>query len=91
MVIDNRPGAAGGIGAEIVAKAPPDGYTILIGSSSTIVNQYVSKDVRYDVVKDFAPVGFSGSLHNVLAVHEALPAKSLKELVALVRSRAGTT
>jgi tripartite-type tricarboxylate transporter receptor subunit TctC len=89
MVVDNRPGANGGIGAEIVAKAPPDGYTVLIGSSSTIVNQYVSKDVRYDVAKDFAPVGFSGSLHNVLAVHDALPAKSLKELVALARSRPG--
>jgi tripartite-type tricarboxylate transporter receptor subunit TctC len=89
MVIDNRPGAAGGIGAEMVAKAPPDGYTILIASSSTILNQYVSKEVRYDVVKDFAPVAFSGSLHNVLAVPNSLPAKSLKELVALAKSKPG--
>jgi tripartite-type tricarboxylate transporter receptor subunit TctC len=89
MVIDNRPGANGGIAAELVAKAPPDGYTVLIGSSSTIVNQYASKDVRYDVAKDFAPVGLCGSLHNVLAVHDALPAKSLKELVALAKSKPG--
>lgn len=89
MLVDNRPGANGGIGAEFVAKAPPDGYTLLIGSSSTIVNQYVSKDVRYDTTKDFAPVGLCGSLHNVLAVHEGLPAKSLKELVALAKSKPG--
>ena len=89
IVVDNRPGANGGIGAEYVAKASPDGYTVLIGSSSTIVNQYVSKDVRYDTTKDFAPVGLCGSLHNVLAVHDAMPVKSLKELVALAKSKPG--
>jgi tripartite-type tricarboxylate transporter receptor subunit TctC len=89
MLVDNRPGANSGIGAEFAAKAPPDGYTVLIASSSSIVNQYVSKDVRYDIAKDFAPVALCGSLNNVLAVHEALPAKSLKELVALAKSRPG--
>lgn len=89
IVVENRPGANAAIGAEAVAKAPPDGYTVLIGSSSSIVNQYTSKEVRYDVLKDFAPVGFCGSLRNVLAVPSALPVKSLKELAELAKSRPG--
>jgi tripartite-type tricarboxylate transporter receptor subunit TctC len=89
MLVENRPGANSGIGAEFVAKASPDGYTALIASSSSIVNQYASRDARYDVVKDFAPVGLCGSLNNVLAVYDALPANSLRELVALAKSRPG--
>ncbi len=89
ILVENRPGANAGIGAEAVAKAPPDGYTVLIGSSSSIVNQFVSKDVRYDIVMDFAPVGFCGSLRSVLAVNSALPAKSLKELAQLAKSKPG--
>jgi tripartite-type tricarboxylate transporter receptor subunit TctC len=89
MVVENRPGANASIGAELVAKAPPDGYTVLIGSSSSIVNQYTSKDVRYDMVKDFAPVGFCGSLRSVLAVNNDVPAKSMKELAELARARPG--
>ena len=88
MVVENRPGATGAIGTEATAKAPPDGHTILIASTSQIINPYVSK-VRYDMLKDFAPVIVPGALPYVLAVATAVPAKSIKELVTLARSRPG--
>jgi tripartite-type tricarboxylate transporter receptor subunit TctC len=88
VVVDNRPGASGGIGMEITAKAPPDGYTVVIASTSHIVNQFVSK-VRYDVVKDFAPVSLTGSLPYVLAVTYSSPARSMNDLVAMAKSRPG--
>jgi len=88
VVVDNRPGASGGIGMEITAKAPPDGYTIVIASTSHILNQFVSK-VRYDIVKDFAPVSLTGSLPYVVAVTNSSPAKSMNELIAIAKSRPG--
>jgi len=88
MVVENRPGASGGIGVEIAAKAAPDGYTIVIPSTSHIVNQLVSQ-VRYDLVRDFAPVSLSGSLPYVLAVPSSVPVKSVDELVAYAKSRPG--
>ena len=89
MVIDNRAGANGGIGADYVARALPDGHTVLIASTSSIVNQFVTKDSRLDIAKDFAPVGLVGSLRNVLMAHQALPANSMKELIELAKEKPG--
>ena len=90
VVIDNRPGAGGSIGADAVAKAPPDGYTLLLGSTSEVV-QYpnVNPKVAYSPTRDFAPVSFVGTVPLVLVVHPSLPVKSVKELIALARSRPG--
>jgi len=88
MVVDNRSGAAGAIGTELTAKAVPDGHTILIASTSQTINPYVSK-VGYDLLKDFAPVIVPATLPYVLAVPNASPAKSIKELVALCKANPG--
>mgnify|MGYP001564712226 CR=1 FL=1 len=88
VVIKNQPGASGNIGAEAAANSPPDGYTIVIIANSHIINQHVSKNVR-DVLKDFDPVALAGTLPYLLTVSSSLPANSIKELVALARSRPG--
>jgi tripartite-type tricarboxylate transporter receptor subunit TctC len=88
VVVENRPGASGGIAMEHAARARPDGYTVVIASTSHIVNQFVSK-TRYDVVKDFAPVSVTGSLPYVVAVTQASPARSMNDLVAIAKSRPG--
>jgi len=88
LVVENRSGAAGAIGTELAAKAPPDGHTILIASTSQTINPYVSK-VSYDLLKDFAPVIVPATLPYVLAVPGASPAKSIKELVALCKANPG--
>jgi tripartite-type tricarboxylate transporter receptor subunit TctC len=88
LVVENRPGATGGIGLEATAKAPPDGYTIVIASTSQIINQHVSK-VRYDFLRDFAPVSLSGELPYVIAVASDSPAKAIKDLVAMAKSKPG--
>lgn len=88
MVVENRPGATGAIGAELTAKAAPDGHTILIASTSHITNAYVNK-VNYDLLKDFAAVIRPGTMAYVLAVPNASPAKSIKELVALAKANPG--
>jgi tripartite-type tricarboxylate transporter receptor subunit TctC len=91
FVIENRAGAGGNIGAEIVAKAPGDGYTILMGTPGTqAINQYVYRTMPYDTVNDFAPVSLVALVANVLAVNPQVPAKDLKELVALARAKPGT-
>jgi len=87
-VVENRPGASGGIAMEIVAKGPADGYSLVIASTSHIVNQFVSK-VRYDVVKDFAPLSLTGALPYVVAVAQASSVNSLRELIESARSRPG--
>lgn len=88
MVVDNRSGAAGAIGTELAAKAPPDGHTILIASTSQIINPFISK-VRYDILKDFTPVVVPGTLPYLLAVPNASPAVSIKDLVAQAKSMPG--
>lgn len=88
MVVENRPGASGGIAMELTARAPADGHTLVIASTSHIVNQFVSK-VRYDVLRDFAPVSQTGALPYVVAVTQGSPAKSLNELVALAKAQPG--
>jgi tripartite-type tricarboxylate transporter receptor subunit TctC len=89
VVVDNRSGAGGTIGADHVAKAPPDGYTVLVGSSGTltVAPSLYSKN-PYNPVKDFAPVSFVSVVPLVLVVHPSVPAETVKELVALAKQRA---
>lgn len=89
IVIDNKPGAGGTIGAHFVANAAPDGYTILFISSSQVVAVSVYDKLPYDFVKDFAPVTQLTSSPQVLVVNLALPVKSVKELIALAKSHSG--
>lgn len=82
FVVDNKTGAGGNVGAEIVAKSPADGMTLLLGTTGTAVtNQYLYKNMPYDGVKSFVPVALVGEVANVLAVHPTFPAKTLKEFV----------
>ena len=90
VVIDNRPGAGGNIGADLVAKAPADGYTILMGAVSThAINVTLYNKLPYDPIRDFAPVTLITSVPNVLVVHPSVPANNVKELIALAKSRPG--
>lgn len=89
FVVDNRPGAAGSIGSDVVAKAPPDGYTIMIHSTTHLGNAHLYKKLPYDTLKDFAGVGLLTAQPGVLTVHPSLPAKSVKEFIALAKARPG--
>jgi tripartite-type tricarboxylate transporter receptor subunit TctC len=90
VVVENRPGATGTIGADVVAKSAPDGYTLIMGhvNSHGIAPNLFSK-LPYDAIKDFAAVSYVGYVPNVLAVHPSVNAKSVKELVALAKSKPG--
>jgi tripartite-type tricarboxylate transporter receptor subunit TctC len=90
FVIDNRGGAGGNIGSALVAKAAPDGYTLMIGSSAPIViNPSLYKDMPFDPAKDLAPITNLLRVPLVLAVHPSVPAKNLQELIAYIRSKKG--
>jgi tripartite-type tricarboxylate transporter receptor subunit TctC len=87
VVIENRAGAGGNIGAAAVAKADPDGYTLLYGTISThTLNPLMAKRSAYDPVKDFEPVALVGSIPNVLVVHPSVPAKTVPELIAAAKA-----
>jgi tripartite-type tricarboxylate transporter receptor subunit TctC len=90
VIVDNVAGAGGSVGADRVAKAAPDGYTLLMGHIGTLaVNPAIYPKLPYDPVKNFTPVAWVASVPNVLAVHPSVPAKSLKELVALAKAKPG--
>jgi tripartite-type tricarboxylate transporter receptor subunit TctC len=90
IIIDNRPGAGTIIGAELAAKAPPDGYTLLLGITGTMaINPSIYRKLPYDPVRDFAAVGLVGAGPNVLVVHPSLPARSIAELIAVAKTHPG--
>jgi tripartite-type tricarboxylate transporter receptor subunit TctC len=89
IVIDNRPGASGNIGAEHVARSAPDGYTLLMGFPGLATNPSLFATLGYDPLKDLAPVSLIGEVPNLLVVHPSVPANSVKQLIALARGKAG--
>lgn len=89
VVIDNRGGAGSTLGTALAAKAPPDGYTLVMVSSAHVINPAVRKSMPYDSVRDFAPVTLVADVPNALAVHPSVPARDVRALVALARKRPG--
>ena len=90
VVVDNRPGAGGNIGADLVAKSAPDGYTVVLGALSThAVNPHLFPKMPYDAVRDFAPITLVAITPNVLVINPSLPASSVKELIAYARAHPG--
>jgi tripartite-type tricarboxylate transporter receptor subunit TctC len=90
FLVENRPGVTGHIGGEAAARAKPDGYTILVGASSThVVSPHVMKGLRYDPIGDFAPVSLLARVPNILVVHPSLPVSSVAELIAHARANPG--
>ncbi|HTP94688.1 MAG TPA: tripartite tricarboxylate transporter substrate binding protein [Burkholderiales bacterium] len=89
VVVDNKPGAGSSVGTELVAHAPADGYTLLTVSIANAVIPSLYKNLNYDFLKDFAPVGQAAEVPGILVGHPALPARSVKELIALAKSKPG--
>ena len=90
VIVENRPGANGNIGTEVAAKAPPDGYTLLMGTAGTHgVNPGLYPKLPYDAVKDFAPISLTAVVPNILVVTNALPVKNVQELIAYAKKNPG--
>ena len=91
IIVENRPGAGGNIGSEVVAKAAPDGYTLVMGTTAThSINQALYKKLAYDPLKDFVAVALIATMPNVLMVNNDFPVKNVKELIALAKAKPGT-
>jgi len=91
IIVDNKPGVNGMLGASEVAKAAPDGYTIMIGTNSTnAALKYLMKQLPYNQDTAFAPIGYMGSVPLIVAVNNDVPAKTLKEFVALAKQKPGS-
>jgi len=89
VVVDNRPGAGSTVGTSIAAKAPADGYTLLVSSSSIAISPALYKNLIFDIKRDFAGITLIASQPSILAVHSSVPVNSVKELIALARAHAG--
>jgi tripartite-type tricarboxylate transporter receptor subunit TctC len=89
VIVDNRPGGATNIGSELAAKAAPDGYTIFMGGASNAINMSLYARPPYDTLRDFAPISLCVKGANVLSIHPSLPAKNLRELIALAKTSPG--
>src|SRR3954469_5336092 len=90
VIVENRPGAGGGVGADFVAKSPPDGYTLVGGTISThAINASLYKSLPYDPVRDFVPITLIARLPNLLVINPNVPAKNVAELVALMKANPG--
>ena len=89
VLVDNKPGAGGNIGAELAAKAPNDGYTIFYNTSAIVINPALYGRSNYDTLKDFVPVTLTAAIPMVLVVHPTIPVKTMKEFVDYVKSRPG--
>jgi tripartite-type tricarboxylate transporter receptor subunit TctC len=90
IVVDNRAGAGSLVGTELVALAPPDGYTLLVSPSALTINPSIYKKLPFDPIRDFAPVTTLSSYPNLLVVHPALAVNSVKDLIALAKAKPGT-
>jgi len=89
VVVDNRPGAGQMIGIEFVAKAAPDGYTLVMTATPLAVNTVLYKKVPYDPVRDFAPISQVAAMPNMVVTHPALPVRNIRELIAMAKARPG--
>jgi tripartite-type tricarboxylate transporter receptor subunit TctC len=89
VIVDNRGGGGSNIGTELAARTPPDGYTLLMGTAATAINVSLYSKLAFDPLKDFTAVTLLGKTPNVIAIHPSLPAKSIKELIALAKAASG--
>ena len=90
FVVENKPGAGGNIGADAVAKAAPDGYTLLMGTTGVLaINKYLYKDMSFDAERDLAPVSYTSLITNILVVNPQVPARTVADLVQLAKAKPG--
>jgi tripartite-type tricarboxylate transporter receptor subunit TctC len=89
VVVDNRPGASGNIGTELVARSAPDGHTLLMANTAHVINPSLFAKLPFDPLADFAGIALMSSVHFVLVVHPSVPARSVKEFIAVARARPG--